>query len=164
MNITYKYLNSLNYPVFRLPSDNWGSRDGLLRVDGLIVDDKNMPGETLGKRRLQTPFRDLLKLKWAYMNPLALIKEKSGPYIDNTGRVFIYEKTKFCKLDYYKIRKIDKRGHYSLLWLHGINFPTEIPRPPGPEFRWAGLLHLNDAPWMLYEYSKIRLPKSRKKV
>ena len=162
--LTYKRLSSLNYPVFRLPSNNWESRDGLLYVDGLLVDDKNMPGETLGIRRLQTPFKSLLKLSKAYTSPIAIIKESAGPYIDNYGKLFEYEKTKYCKVRYYKIRNIEKKITHSILWLHRVNFPIQIPRPPSHDFKWAGMLHLDGKPWLLYDYATEKLPEYRRKV
>lgn len=162
--LTYKRLNTLNYPVFRLPSTNWESKDGLLYVDGLLVDDKNMPGETLGIRRLQTPFKGLLKLSKACTGPIGLIKNPAGPYIDNHGKLFEYEKTKYCKVRYYKIKSIEKKITHSLLWLYRINFPIEIPRPPDPDFKWAGILHLEERPWLLYDYATEKLPEYRRKV
>jgi hypothetical protein len=33
-----------------------------------------------------------------------------------------------------------------------------------PEFAWAGILHLNNAPWVLYEYSENKESDTRRKV
>jgi hypothetical protein len=55
MIITYKSLDNIEFPVFKLPSDNWSVSDGLLTIDGILIDDKNMSGKTLGMRRIQTP-------------------------------------------------------------------------------------------------------------
>ena len=164
MDLTYKQLNMVHYPAFRLPSNNLESKDGLLYLDGQILDDRNMKGETLGIRRLQTPFKSLHPLSKACELPISIIKQAGGPYIDNLGKLFNYRKTKFCQLKYYKIKKIDRKVVASVLWLHGINFPIAIPRPPSLEYPWAGMLLLEGNPWLLYEYAREKLPSTRRKV
>jgi hypothetical protein len=61
--ITYRDIEEVSFPVFNLPNGNWQLLDGLLFLDDLILDDKNMRGDTLGKRRLQTPHETLFSLK-----------------------------------------------------------------------------------------------------
>jgi hypothetical protein len=63
MVIQYKNVNKLRFPVYILPSGNWDRQDGLLFLDGQIVDDRNMTGDTLGLRRLQTPHKSLYSLR-----------------------------------------------------------------------------------------------------
>ena len=41
MVITYKNLHKLVFPVFLLDSGNWDTSDGLLFIDGEVLDDKN---------------------------------------------------------------------------------------------------------------------------
>ena len=50
-------LEQIKWPVYVLHSDEIEERDGLLFCDTEIVDDKNMKGETLGLRRLQSDDR-----------------------------------------------------------------------------------------------------------
>ena len=52
-------LEQIKWPVYVLHSDEIEERDGLLFCDTEIVDDKNMKGETLGLRRLQSPHKNL---------------------------------------------------------------------------------------------------------
>ena len=63
MVITYNRHNQIKFPVYPLGSSNWDSTDGLVFIDNLILDDRNMTGDTLGKRRLQTPHKGLYQLK-----------------------------------------------------------------------------------------------------
>ena len=44
------------YPIYIL-SEEPEEIDGLLLIADQVVDDKNMPGKTLGMRRLQTPMK-----------------------------------------------------------------------------------------------------------
>ena len=88
MYVTWKNFKHITFPVYRTPSDNWYSADGVLFMDGLVLDDKNQPGKTLGVRRLQTHFSKLVPLPKAYESILALIKNPKGPYIDTAGNAF----------------------------------------------------------------------------
>ena len=150
--------------MFQIPSDNWSYSDGLLFIDDLLIDDTNMPGVTLGVRRVQTPFTELLPLRRSLISHVGLLKQTKKNFIDSKGIPFTYEKTHFCKLKYYKIRKVDLKATASLLWVHGIKTPFTIPRPPKEDRSWAGILHMGNIPWLLYEYSKVKLKDTKRKV
>ena len=165
MVINWKKLDSIQFPIFALPSSNWEERDGLLFVDNRIVDDKNMAGKTLGMRRLQTPMKDLLPLRGSIAAPISLVRQQRiKNFIDNKGTPFIYEKTTWSSLKYYKIRKVERKDIASVLWLKGVSFPFKVPRPPEESLSWAGVLHVGDIPWILYEYSETKQPDTRRKV
>jgi hypothetical protein len=164
MIFTYKTADQITFPVFLLPSDNWHAQDGLVYVDNGLVDDLNMPGSTLGIRRLQTPQDGLLPLKRSVFNLIGILKQTGHHFIDSAGVMFTYEKTKHCSLKYYRIKKVERKTVASLLWVEGIKSPFTIPRPPDEGCIWAGILHLHDLPWMLYEYSKGKLPNTHRKV
>ncbi|RZK39923.1 MAG: hypothetical protein EOO61_06880 [Hymenobacter sp.] len=142
----------LKYPLFPLPNSNWFWQDKVLFLDGQVVDERNMPGKSLGIRRLQCGRRDLLPLKKPVTNLHALLHSKSKTFIDSRGKPFIYDKTMSSKLKCYKINRIDKKDTASLLWVHGVSFPFTIPRPPHNNPGWARILHLGPSPWMLYDY------------
>lgn len=164
MIATYKSIARINFPCFILPSENWSWTDGLLYIDGYLVDDRNCTGDTLGIRRLQTPFRELMPLKKSVTTHLGLIKSGKKYFLDSKGNPFIYEKTKMCKLVYYKIKRVDRKEVASIMWLYGIKRPFSLPRPPKQHYSWVGVLELNGNPWLLYEYSGERKPTSRRKV
>lgn len=164
MVIQYKNINKLRFPVYILPSGNWERQDGLLFLDGAIVDDRNMVGDTLGLRRLQTPHKNLYSLKHQVDDFRGVIKSNEKHFIDTNGIPFIYEKTEFCKLKYYRIKSIVQKDTVSLLKLHGVKQPFVIPRPPASDMRYAGVLHYGTLPWVLYEYSEDRREDTRRKV
>ena len=164
MIVTYKEIKKIKFPVFILPNSNWEVIDGLLLIDNQVVDDKNMPGTSLGIRRLQTHFTELVPLKHSIGSLIGILKQNSKCFIDSKGMPFIYQKSIMSALKYYKIRKIEKKGKASVLWLKDINFPFTIPRPPPVEYTWAGVLHIGGLPWLLYEYSEERLKDTRRKV
>ena len=51
MVLTYKDLNKIEFPVYKIGSGDWTRADGLLFIDDQLVDDTNQDGETLGVRR-----------------------------------------------------------------------------------------------------------------
>ncbi len=169
MLITYKQIKRITFPVFKIEKEpeqqnDSSLTDGLLLWNGQVIDDRNMPGDTLGQRRLQSPFTNLVPLRNCYLDHLGLIKSPEAMYIDTTGKIFVYKKTKFMKLVYYKIKRVDRKETHSLLWVQGIKRPFTIPRPPHPAMQWVGLLHLGPLPWFLYEYSETRKKDSRRKI
>ena len=109
MIVTYKTLDRINFPVFILPSSNWDLTDGLLYLDGELVDDKNMPGKTLGQRRLQTPHKGLIPLRKSLDSLVGILKQPNYYFIDSKGVPFIYQKTLMLPLEYRKIRKFEKK-------------------------------------------------------
>ena len=165
MLITYKNLKDVTFPVFLLGSSNWDLRDGLLFLDGVLLDDQNMPGKTLGQRRLQSPFKSLYPLKKGIMQPVGILKQAGNKaYIDSIGKLFVYEKTIMAVLKFQKIRRVEKRETYSLLWVSNVSYPFEIPRPPDSENKWVGILYIKGFPWLLYQYSRERLKDTRRKI
>ena len=105
MVITYNTSDKITFPVFPLISSNYVVADGLVTIDGLLVDDHNMEGESLGRRRLMTPYENLFPLKRSVNTLVGLIKRSKSFYIDSTGLIFTYEKTKWVRLKYRKIAK-----------------------------------------------------------
>lgn len=164
MSITYRTINKITFPVFRIPAGGKDVVDGLVYIDGRILDDRNMEGKTLGARRLQTPHIDLLPLKKCVISHNGIIKYKASSYVDVHGIVFTYEKTKMSALKYYRIKKVEQKETGSLLWVRGVKTPFRIPRPPYDGMLWAGLLHLHGIPWLLYEYSYDEKKSTRRKI
>lgn len=164
MIITYRDIEKITFPVFNLPNGNWQLLDGLLFLDDLILDDKNMRGNNLGIRRIQTPHENLFILKKSLNSHIGIIKSRDKHFIDYKGSAFIYEKTKVCPIKYHNIRKITKKGVASVLHLNGIKTGFIVPRPPPSDCTWAGVLYIYNMPWMLYDYASERLKNSRKKV
>jgi hypothetical protein len=111
-----------------------------------------MPGKTLGIRRLQCRRKDLHPLKRSILDIPTLLRAKSKYFIDSGGKPFIYQKTFSSLLKAYKIRSVERKDTASLLWLHGVNFPVTIRRPPLNNPSWARMLHINGSPWILYDY------------
>jgi hypothetical protein len=162
--ISYRSIKSVSFPVFMIPSSNWQLTDGLLFIDEKLVDDRNMPGETLGRRRIQTHYKELLVLKKALWNLTGILKQSSNTFIDSLGKTFIYEKTIMCPLKYFKIEEVILKETASLIRVKGLPKPFTVPRPPASGMQWVGILHYRGLPWLLYEYSEEKLKDTRRKV
>ena len=133
-------------------------------MDGRVVDDRNMKGDTLGVRRLQTSYPAMFPLKRQIDSFNGLLKQNQKTFIDSKGRPFIYEKSTWCTLQYSRIKKKELRDEYCLLWLENTSTPFSVPRPPEANMAFAGVLYLSGLPWILYEYSDSRKKKTRRKV
>jgi hypothetical protein len=164
MVIGFRSIPKITFPVFLLDSENWEEYDGILFLDNKVLDDRNQEGKTLGARRMQTPHKNLQELKYMVEYPNGLLKQRTKYFIDNSGRPFIYEKTTMLPLKYLKISKVELKDTATLIRVKGYNTPFTVPRPPEVGFTWAGILHVQGLPWMLYEYSETKLKDTRRKV
>jgi hypothetical protein len=164
MIVQYKSIHKIKFPVYELSSGNWSRQDGLLFLESQIVDDKNQVGDTLGLRRLQTPHKNIKPLKAQIDTFRGIIKSAHKHFIDTNGTPFIYEKTEFCKLKYYRIKNIIQKDTCSLLKLEKVKNSFAIPRPPHIDMKYAGVLHYNGLPWVLYDYAETKLKDTRRKV
>lgn len=149
---TFKDFHKLQFPLYVLPSDDWYSTDGVLFLQEQVVDERNMPGETLGTRRLQCGRDDLLPLNKAILGIPDLVHCRTKIFIDNKGRPFIYQKEYRSKLKSYRIKKIELKDTASLLWVYGWPSPFTIVRPPFGDPEWVRFLHFEGAPWIIYDY------------
>ena len=164
MVITYSSIQAIEFPVYLLPHEDWSFSDGLMFMEGLVVDDRNMDGATIGVRRLQTTYPNLWPLKRHVDTLQGVLKQSTKCFIDTKGRPFIYEKTTKCTLAYLRIKKQELRDDYCMLWLEGVSTPFSVPRPPETGMFFAGVLYFGGLPWVLYEYSETRKKKTWRKV
>jgi hypothetical protein len=162
MIYTYQNLSKIVFPVYQLPNDNWHVIDGLVYIDTELLDDRNMPASTLGGRRLQSPMGQFFRLRKGVGTIPQMLKFKH--FIDSSGKLITYQKTKYHDLRYYKILKVILKDTSSLLWLEGISFPFELPRPPPHGLAYAGVLFLNGNPWLIYDFAHSWSKSTRRMV
>lgn len=163
---TIKTIQKVKFPVYSLPSNNFDVIDGIAFVDGSALDDRNMRGETIGIRRLQSKRKDLYKLRTPLFNLGDLIGSKKNHFISSCGKMFTYEKTGFQKIKYLPIQKFELRNTFSFVYASGISIPFEIPRPPADydTVPWVRILYYENFPWMVYGFSKKQGRDTRIKV
>ena len=162
INIDRRHLRNITFPLYLIPSDEVEYKDGLVLLEGKVIDDKNMSGENLGQRRLQTPHKKF-RLKKSVNNIAEMLACAWLLFIDYDGNAFKYNKTTFGRIEYKRISRVDKKDTFSLLYAVGVNSPFVIKRPPQAGEEWVGLLYVFDTPWVIYELSETYKPPTRKK-
>jgi len=162
-SITYKQFNKINFPIFPLDTSDIYSEDGLVisNQTELVIDDLNQLGLTLGLRRLATP-HELHPLKRYCGDAIDFFHTNAKMYIDNYGFMFMYERTEFTEVKFYKILKVIDRDTLSLLKVESIPFLVPVARPTNK--KWVGMLFLKGHPWLPYEYSDIRCKNLKRKI
>lgn len=164
----YKYfkdVKNITFPVYRLPSTDWYRQDGVLFINnGKVLDDTNMPGETLGVRRLQCGRTDLQKLRVAYPDFLSMLQAKTNIFIDSKGKPFIYKRSINSPLIHHRVKFIEPKDDITIVKLERINSFFSIPRPPYGDPRYARVLYFKGYPWIIYDFAQERGKDSFRRV
>lgn len=164
MRKSIKDLNNIKFPVYLLKSDEWYVRDNVLFIDGLVVDDRNWSGETIGIRRLQSGRKDLYKIKKSYLDLPSMVLSKKRIFIDSSGLPFTYHKTVMAPLKYHKVEQIIPKGSLSVVKLEGLINLFPIPRIPHGDARWARVIYYMNAPWYIFDFARERGKDTRIKI
>lgn len=161
--LNYKQiLRNCRFPVYIIASQETSYADGLLFLNGKVVDDRNQSGDTIGKRRLTTehPVGPLGKACFTFIE---MLESKGNKFIDSNGRAFYYKKSKFVPIVSYRINKKFAKDTYTVLFLKGVNCPYIIPRYPHVE-DWAQIFVYDNLPWRLYSLSEQKVDTFRRKI
>jgi len=146
-------------------SSEWYMQDRVLFIDdGKVLDDKNMPGKSLGIRRIQCGRKDLYKLGRVYVDFNSMLQSKRKIFIDSNGIPFIYSRTVNSPLIHHPIKRIEPKNDHSIVWLKNIEYPMTIPRPPYGDARYARILYYKGYPWMIYDFVTNRGKDSLRRV
>ena len=162
MLYTYRDIPNIKFPVYKLSSDNWHKANGIVYIDNVPVDDRNIESESLGVRRLQTEVSPLYKLRKGTKSIVEMLNFKH--FIDNSGRLITYEKTKYQYLKHFLITKVEPKDTASLIWLHNISQPFISDRPPPPGARYARVLHFDGTPWLIYDFTSSNGKDTRRMI
>jgi hypothetical protein len=119
--------------------------DGKTITNIVIVDDKNIEGDTLGLRRVSL-LRDGVRMRRLskaifFLGDMIKLATSKTWFIDNNGMVFNYKKTQSAKLNFKRISKvipISTGG--ALLELEGSTARYKSLYAPTPQEKYAGIL------------------------
>ena len=123
-----------------------------------VLDNKNVEGDTLGKRRLRIK-NDIYKLyrsrKVCY-NISQLIKSKEQYFIDTNGIAFKYKKTEIVHLIYHKVEVIESKDGECILDIPKLNYSHKTNCRQAYGIQYIGLLHTKYGyiPYDFCEYPK----------
>lgn len=155
-----------DYPIYKIDTKYIDEIDGIVFDDAhRVVDDLNVKKDTVGKRRLLSPFKDSLSpLRKVSRNIRHFLKRGTGYYIDTSGRIIRYEKSKMTYIKYHKIRAIKQASNGAKIWVYGVNFPLNAPERPHELLNYVGVLYLNDRPWIFWDFSKTQIKPKKIKI
>ena len=163
-------LTDIKFPVFRIGSHKKIWEDGgilyiLMDSDNILkIDNKNVVGDTIGKRRLKIPKKQRYKFAGTYLTLAQLVKDNKKLFVDNEGKLIKYKKQNVCKLTYHKILRAANHENVGyILTVRGILPKFKVSRAiyDGQEF--IGLLRINKG-YLLYELSEERKPDTWRKI
>lgn len=153
------------YPVYVIHGEP-EELDNMLWLEDQVIDDRNMLGDSLGKRRLQTPMKSIYPLKYQCDDEVAMLKHRGKHFVDSDGKYFYNEKLNRVPLKYFKIKKVIKKVKFAQIWFNPkeIGLPFSVVRPPKAEETWAGVIFKNNIPYAIWEFSTERKKDTWRKI
>lgn len=128
-----------------------------------VLDNKNLPGDTLGRRRLKINTSDKYIPRRCYLTLSQMINGKDKWFIDSEGKHFKWTKSEYVKLKYHKVKKVHRSESYCILHLHDIIFPQKVNCRLAYAINYVGVLHSNDG-YILYEYTDEKKKDTMRKI
>ena len=128
-----------------------------------VLDNKNLPGDTVGKRRLQIKNSDIYRPRRVYYNIEQLLHSKDKIYLDSLGRCFKYQKTEMVPLKYHKIRNIKRLETGECVLELDIYFPQKVNCRLAHSIEYVGVLHTNYG-HILYSFEEEYKKDTRRKI
>lgn len=161
---TYQDFYRITFPVYRIPANAHSTAEGIIyNIQGQIVDNRNLPLETLGRRRLH--IENPAPLKQMFMDYPALLKARKlshNRFIDSKGGLFTYRRTRLAIVNTHPVSSIDRKISASVIKVRGIHQPFIHASPPIEDPEFAQVVFLDQIPWIIYSFSS--LPEQSFKV
>ena len=152
------------FPVNQLSDRKIKEENNILYLGDKILDNKNLPYDTLSERRLRIPKKDLHELLVGFKTIKPMISRTNEYFIDSVGTVFRYIPTQFRKLIYRKITDIidDPKCYY--VFAQGIDVYFKLPLWYNiTKHQYVGVIAIGKS-LLIYEITDERKKDTRKKV
>lgn len=127
-------LNDIKFPVFAISNsisilEEYGILYGVTELAKYKIDNTNLSGDTLGKRRRRIPRKDRYNFPKVFLTfEQLLIAKPYKRYIDNSGHLFSYSKSTWTTVSTHKVRKQKHiEGEGILVYLNNVDVPLIIP-------------------------------------
>ncbi len=165
-------LLEINFPVFRLKESKPLQEEGvcfyLVGEKIQVIDDINVPGETLAHRRMCMTMDKvpLLRLKIAifYLGDLIKLAKPTQWFIDSSGKVFKYAKEKLVPLIFKEILNVERRPAHVLITAKDIHGKHPALYAPLPTQKYAGFLRIKAKTYVLYGFYEEKHKDTRRKI
>ena len=157
-------LQEICWPVYKLGNTRPLTEDGVVfyHHDSKtgpvieIVDDTSIKGPSLAVRRMKLGLGGnvkLYKIKFAlfYIADLIKLAKPNVWFIDSTGKVFQYTKSKFVPLVFKKVTNVIRDVSCYLIEVEGGQARYKVLYPPTSSQKYAGLLVLGKG-YILYGF------------
>jgi len=163
-------LKGINFPIFAIGSHArlWYENSVLFlkSESGIIykVDNKNLPYDTLAKRRRKIPKKERYNFIGTYFTFAQLVKSNKKLFVDSSGKLFKYKKDRRVSLIYKKIigfKRIEGEGF--LIFVKGITTPFLVSALVYNFEKYIGLLII-DGGYLIYEFTKEQKPNTWRKI
>lgn len=128
-----------------------------------VLDNKNVHGDTLGKRRLQIQNSELYRPRKVYYNIEQFIHSKNNIFIDSIGRCFKYKKTERVSLKYHKVKRVERLECGECMPIVDIAFTIKMNCRAVQAAKWLGILHTKYG-YILYETSEVEKKDTWRKI
>lgn len=163
-------LFDIEFPVYKLPTkyvDIWEEYNVLYLKTiyaTYILDNKNVEGDTVGKRRVRlSDISQLYRTRAVYYNMEQFLHSTGKIFMDNIGRCFKYEKTEIVKLKYHKVLDIEYLDSGDCSLLLDINLHIRLSCKRAQEATYLGILHTKYG-YILYELTEEHKKDTWKKI
>lgn len=169
-------LSDISFPVYKLAKQKPNELDGVLFYlksaihnntkcqVSQVIDDKNVLGDTLARRRLQ--IEKPYKLKCAIFFVGDLLKEavKHQWFIDSQGTIFTLEKTKRIPLVYKKITNIIRDVGVAIIEVEDLPGRHMCLFPPMEDQKYAAFLRPTSRSYILYGFADKKYEDTYRKI
>jgi len=144
-------LSKLKWPIYPLPDyyqlqqDLVGSYVINFKNNKLYVDPTSIEQPSLARRRLalsSNPEQKLLRLKNPLNSYVDMINSPHKRFIDSSGRIIRYQKSRTARLAYYKISSFEETTMGYVINVQGLHCKFFINRAPKLHEKYAGILHV----------------------
>lgn len=129
-----------------------------------VLDNKNLSGDNVGKRRIKIQSSELYKPRKVYYNLSQLLHAKGNIFMDNDGVVFKYKKTQYAPLTYYKVQNVTQaKDGECILEVPQINYSYKINCRKAYSIEYIGIL-ATEYGFIPYEFSEEYKKPTRRKL
>jgi len=139
-------IRDIRWPIYAIGSDHIVSEDmNVIYVEHngalSILDNKNLSGDSIGKRRLRIAKEELYHLKRTLFMFSELVEYtrtktiENRKFVDSSGIVFNYSKKERKKLIWRKVRSIENYNNYVVLKVAGLLDTFELPTNYWKQFK-----------------------------
>jgi len=164
-------LHEIVFPVFKMRQYNkLETIDNIVYVhthwQSYVLDNRNLQGDTIGVRRLKMRDSNIYPFKTIVKNPRDLVvsAKTNDTFVDNSGAIFKYQKTKRCDILCFEIKSVIFANSKAIV--HFWEYPTPLVIPSNicdTSYKYACIVKYG-AYYMLYSLEENYIKPFKKRL